>query len=317
MKKVLLLCDKPNWAYDAIAKALVKHNFHKDLQLDIAYVKSKEDIKGRAKTYDKVFVMGWQLIGELQRFWVKKTLTITDNSRIIVGVHSHHSWDDRLSMPDVLIEPPKRLIRFLKGYKLVNTVSNRLATLFRNAGLNDIVCTLNGVDVDIFKPENENFNTGDNFIIGYSGSEKHDWRKGITEYIVPACKKAGVQLKLVMPVEGQYVPLTEMPGFYNSIDAYLCASTSEGFSLSVLEAASCGLPVISTKVGGSEELIKDGVNGFLVDRTVDAMVEKLVLLKNNEDMVIEMGRRSREIVMESYSWEIRSKDWYNFILSSL
>jgi glycosyltransferase involved in cell wall biosynthesis len=170
--------------------------------------------------------------------------------------------------------------------------------------------------VDIFKPENENFNSGDSFTVGYSGSEKHDWRKGITEYIVPACKKAGVQLKLVMPVEGQYVPLTEMPGFYNSIDAYLCASTSEGFSLSVLEAASCGRPVISTRVGGSEELIKDGENGFLVDRTIEAMVEKLVLLKNNKDMTIEMGRRGREIAMESYSWEIRAEDWYNFILSS-
>ena len=38
-----------------------------------------------------------------------------------------------------------------------------------------------------------------------------------------------------------------MPKFYNKLDIY-CASSSEGFSLSVLEASATGIPVISTKV---------------------------------------------------------------------
>jgi glycosyltransferase involved in cell wall biosynthesis len=47
-------------------------------------------------------------------------------------------------------------------------------------------------------------------------------------------------------------------------DVYLSSSTSEGISLTILEAMASGLPVVATAVGGSPELVHEGVNGYLV-----------------------------------------------------
>jgi len=107
-----------------------------------------------------------------------------------------------------------------------------------------------------------------------------------------------------------------MPGFYNGIDVYLCASSSEGFSLSVLEAAACGRPIISTNVGGCEELIRNGENGFLVERDVDAIVEKLLFFKGHRDALRSMGEAARDIIETDWGWEQRAPGWINFIRSA-
>lgn len=52
--------------------------------------------------------------------------------------------------------------------------------------------------------------------------------------------------------------------FYKAADAFILTSDREGFSNVCLEAMAAGLPPISTVVGGPDEYIKDGVNGFLI-----------------------------------------------------
>ncbi len=47
-------------------------------------------------------------------------------------------------------------------------------------------------------------------------------------------------------------------------DVFVLPSLAEGFALALLEAMAAGLPVVATRVGGAEELITPGVNGFLV-----------------------------------------------------
>lgn len=312
MEKVLLVCDRPYWAYDSIARALIKHNPYKELFLETFFIKGGTDLRSVVEDYDMVFMLGWQLAGELQFLRVKKQFPFLDLSRVLTGIHSHHAWDNRATNPGENVSPPKRLVRFLNQFHAVNAVSFRLCSLFKEAGLRNVFYTPNGVDTDIFRPVKPLFSTG-KLRAGYSGSLKHDWRKGITEFMEPACEKAGIDLIKAMPTDDHYVPLDSMPQFYNEIDVYLCASSSEGFSLSVLEAAACGRPVISTRVGGCEDLIVDGENGFLVDRNVDAIADKLKVLDENRELLIRMGRRNRAIVEERWSWAIRSEDWIKFI----
>lgn len=71
-----------------------------------------------------------------------------------------------------------------------------------------------------------------------------------------------------------------------SADAFVLSSDFEGLPLSILEAMACGLPVISTKCGGTVDIVNDGVNGYLVDiknleQLIDAMY-RMSLLSDKE-----------------------------------
>jgi glycosyltransferase involved in cell wall biosynthesis len=65
-----------------------------------------------------------------------------------------------------------------------------------------------------------------------------------------------------------------------------------------------GTPVIGSRVGGIPELIKDGVNGFLIaPGDEQALAEKLRWIFNNPDQTREMGRSARTCARESFSTE--------------
>jgi glycosyltransferase involved in cell wall biosynthesis len=112
---------------------------------------------------------------------------------------------------------------------------------------------------------------------------------------------------------GNYVPLEKMPRFYNQLHCYVCASSSEGYSLSVLEAAATGNVIITTAVGGTDELIKDGENGFIVDRNVDRIAQKIRFLKDNPDVYQQMSENMSSWVKENWCWSKRHLEWVKFI----
>lgn len=85
----------------------------------------------------------------------------------------------------------------------------------------------------------------------------------------------------------------------NMADAYILPSYNEGLPISVLEAMSYGLPIISTKVGGIPEIIADGVNGYLITPGgKDAIYASIKKLLDNPELAKQMGAKSLEIVKE-------------------
>ena len=64
--------------------------------------------------------------------------------------------------------------------------------------------------------------------------------------------------------------------------------------LVLLEAFQFGKPVIATQSKGIEDYITNGVNGFLIPKSRDALLEKIELLKNNEEMYHEMSLCARK-----------------------
>jgi glycosyltransferase involved in cell wall biosynthesis len=82
-----------------------------------------------------------------------------------------------------------------------------------------------------------------------------------------------------------------------STDIYVLFSYGEGMPISILEAMSYAIPVVSTRVGGIPELIDDGYSGFLVlpgDKS--ALFAKLTRLVENHNLRREMGRNARKAV---------------------
>ncbi len=69
--------------------------------------------------------------------------------------------------------------------------------------------------------------------------------------------------------------------WYAACDAFVFPSRYEAFSLVTLEAAAAGLPIVAHAINGTEELVRNGENGWLVPFGADALREKLELLRDD------------------------------------
>lgn len=86
-----------------------------------------------------------------------------------------------------------------------------------------------------------------------------------------------------------------------SADIFLLTSETESFGLAALEAMSCEVPVIGTRCGGLEEVVEDGVSGFLSDvGDVQDMARNCLRLLNDEKLHREMKRAARRRAVELF-----------------
>lgn len=91
---------------------------------------------------------------------------------------------------------------------------------------------------------------------------------------------------------------------YRRADIFVSATTWEGMPNTVLEGMACGLPVVSTRASGLEELVREGINGYLVDiNEVNALADRLVNLINNRYERLRMSKESRKIAEQEFAWE--------------
>lgn len=103
-------------------------------------------------------------------------------------------------------------------------------------------------------------------------------------------------------------------------DIFLIPSQSESFGLAALEAMSCGLPVISSSVGGLPELIRHNESGFIAEiGDIDRMAKYAIDLLTNEKKYKMFSENSRAIAVEKYSTDIvvpLYENYYEQILNS-
>jgi len=87
-----------------------------------------------------------------------------------------------------------------------------------------------------------------------------------------------------------------------ALDACALVSETEGMSNAILEAMSCGLPVVATAVGGNPELVAHERTGLLVPLgDADALVTALLRLARQPDFARDCGRRARQRVLADFS----------------
>lgn len=96
----------------------------------------------------------------------------------------------------------------------------------------------------------------------------------------------------------------------HSSDVFLLSSLSEGVSNAVLEAMSCGIPVVTTDCGGMREAITEGVEGFVVPlRDPAAMASALQSLWQDIHLREQMGMAGRKKVVRDFNLEQQIQQW--------
>lgn len=99
------------------------------------------------------------------------------------------------------------------------------------------------------------------------------------------------------------------------IDIYVSTSLSEGTSMTILEAMSCGIPIIASKVGGNIRLV-DSANGILFPLNDEgAFVNGVIELFNQPDTLISMGKNSRKRIENNFSIEHVIRQYEQLYLS--
>ena len=101
-----------------------------------------------------------------------------------------------------------------------------------------------------------------------------------------------------------WVPDDELPGYLATSDVYVSTSRSDGTSLSLLEALSCGVAPIVTDIPANRPWVTDGHNGFLFPPgDSNALAEKLVLLLEDSERRSRFSEMSRNLVAERAEYE--------------
>jgi len=91
--------------------------------------------------------------------------------------------------------------------------------------------------------------------------------------------------------------------FYSECDVVVLPSRNEGWGLSLMEAMACTKPVVATRVGGIPELVRDGVDGILVEPgDLQQLTAAVVRLLSSSELRQRMGAAGRERV-KAFSWD--------------
>lgn len=98
--------------------------------------------------------------------------------------------------------------------------------------------------------------------------------------------------------------LDEMADVYRGSDLFVLASENETFGQVFIEAMSCGVPVIGTKVGGIPEIISDSENGYLIPvNDASILAQKIEKLMNDSEIRENFISLGQKIVKEKFTME--------------
>lgn len=91
--------------------------------------------------------------------------------------------------------------------------------------------------------------------------------------------------------------------FYKETDALILMSQFENFPISILEAMSCSIPIITTGAGGIAEMVKDAYNGLIIPPTVLAIKSAVIKMASNRQETVDMGKRAYDLCCEQFDVE--------------
>jgi glycosyltransferase involved in cell wall biosynthesis len=101
---------------------------------------------------------------------------------------------------------------------------------------------------------------------------------------------------------------------YNECTVFVLPSIADGFGMVVTQAQACGLPVITTENVGAADIIKEGVNGFVIPiRDVEALKNRIKLLYDDRKFLIKMSDAALTYSKNDFGWDKYGKRLARFL----
>ena len=97
------------------------------------------------------------------------------------------------------------------------------------------------------------------------------------------------------------VPNQELPQIMNSYLGFVLCSHKEGCPKVLLEAMSCGLPCIGTRVPGIQNFIDHGLNGLLCEENETDLAKCIQRIVRDEELRLHIGKGAREYILKNCS----------------
>jgi glycosyltransferase involved in cell wall biosynthesis len=115
-------------------------------------------------------------------------------------------------------------------------------------------------------------------------------------------KQLARQLRLNVKFYGAVSP-DDMPELYDRFDIWLNASNVDNFPGALVEAACCGLPIVTTAAGGIPDMIQNGSTGLLVPLNDDrALAEAAISLLEHPEIAARLAERAHQWAQQ-FGWE--------------
>jgi glycosyltransferase involved in cell wall biosynthesis len=99
--------------------------------------------------------------------------------------------------------------------------------------------------------------------------------------------------------------VTNLNEYLKAADFFFFPSRREGLPNALLEAASTGLPIVASRIGGNVDIIKNGYNGLLFEsENVEELAKKIIYLLNNKKLQQKFAKNARKTVIENFSLDV-------------
>jgi glycosyltransferase involved in cell wall biosynthesis len=241
-----------------------------------------------------------------------RRLYLETTARIERETYTHHPW----RIPPLFLPVSRGVEKELRGHYDIGPAPVRIIP---NAADTKVFKALNPMQKESWRQVN-GFHPGD-IILTFAGGE---WaRKGLDIAIQTLGKISLANVKLFVagsdPDLRGFESLAsdlgvrdrvifggfrrDLPTVLGASDVFFFPSRYEAFSLATIEAAACGLPIVASRINGTEDFITPGENGFFIEHDADHAAQALELLIANADLRKEMGRAGRQLVETHYTWD--------------
>ena len=114
--------------------------------------------------------------------------------------------------------------------------------------------------------------------------------------IIDLVKRLGIQSRIRLVQDR-----TDAINFIQFFDALVISSRQEGLPISMLEAMSLKIPVISTRVGGIPKVVRDNIDGILVDSNINSISSAMQRLEEEPELTKDMGYSAFVRVKSNFS----------------